>query len=184
MKKLILIALIATLCGGALIAQSSDDFTITVTVNYIDFSLRDAADAAPYPGWDLGNVNAGATVEMTTSATGDHIYVDNQSNVALDFAAYSTSAAPAACGYGTATAWSPGTSAGTDQYLLEMANGGVDTAPGTYTTIDGTAVGSADDFYSAIAGEGFHLYTQLGIPTVATDGCSHDIVVYVLAVAP
>lgn len=184
MRKLVLVGLFALIAATGLLAQSSDDFTITVTVNYIDFQLMEADSATGYGNWALGNLNAGGTAEMTTGGGGDHIYVQNHSNVALDFSAYSSSPAPAGCGYGTATAWSPGAAAGVDTYLLEMDKGEATTVPASYTTIDATDMGSADLFYSTLAGESYHLYTKFTAPTSATDGCEHTITVNVIAVAP
>ena len=179
MKKSIIVLLL--LIGTVVIAQESASFTITVTVNYVDFTLRNAADSAPYGTWGIGNLAAGSEAEMTVGTAGDHIFVDNQSNIALSFKAYSTSAAPTACGFGTATAWAPATTAGTDEYKLEMGKGAVSALPTAYATMDGGDEAGADLVYSTTAGEDFHLYAKLTAPTAVSDGCGHSITVYVLA---
>lgn len=184
MRNFLIIALFATMAVSVLFAQATDDFTITVTVNYIEFELRTADDSGDYSLWAIGNVNAGETAEMTTGAGGDHVYVSNSSNVPLDFSAYSTSPAPASCGFGTATAWTPAVAAGVDMYLLEIDKGEVGTVPPTYTTIDGNSIGTSDLFYSASAGESYHLYTKFTAPTSASDGCEHSITVNIVATTP
>jgi len=184
MRYIILLAIFAVVVTSGLFAQTTDDFTITVTVNYIEFQLKTADNTADYTTWPIGNVNEGETVEMTTGAGGDHIYVNNESNVALQFSAYSTSPAPGACGYGTATAWSPGAAAGVNIYRLEMDKGALTAVPGAYTTITATTLGGADDFYNTAAGESYHLYTKFTVPTTADDGCQHNITVYVVATTP
>ncbi|MCK5833683.1 hypothetical protein KAH81_08440 [bacterium] len=185
MKRIVL-AIFVILAVGALYAQESESFTITVTVNYIDFSLRNAADSAPYPNWPIDNVNAGATSEMTTTSVGTHILVDNESNVALDFETYSTSLAPTACGFGTPTAWVAGAASGVDTYLLEMGVGDVSTAPATgdYDIIDGASLPAADLVNSTVAGESWRLYSKLTAPLTASDGCEHTITVFVVATTP
>ena len=184
MKRAIALVILTLLIAGFAFAADTDDFTITVTVNYVDFSLKNAGNTADYNEWPIGNVNAGASSEMTTGTGGDHVYVNNGSNLLLDFKAYSTSAAPT-CAFGTPTAWSPADPAGTDTYKLELGKGGLDAVPTSYTTILGTDTGSSNLFYSTVsAGESYHLYAKLGVPTVASDGCEHEIVVYILGIVP
>jgi len=178
MKKMIALLLIV-ICFSVW-AADTDNFSITVTINYIDISLKESSShSTDYATWALDNVSAGAVSEMTS---GDHIWVDNQSNIDLDFYAYSESAAPAGCGYGTPTAWVP-TGPGANAYKLELAQGDA-TTPGTYTTIDGTDTGSADLFYNATAGETFDLYGKLSAPTTADDGCQHTVNVTITAIVP
>jgi hypothetical protein len=182
--KYLPIIIIILILGVAALAQES--FTITVTVNYIDFSLRKADDSAPYDSWEIGNLDADETTEMSVSTSGTHILVDNQSNVALDFDAYSTSATPTSCEFGTATAWSPDTASGADIYLLEMGKGTVSAVPDVadYHIMDGGDLAGSDNFYSAIAGDAFRLYSKLTAPTTVSDGCEHSITVYVVATTP
>ena len=175
---------LALLLATFIWAADTDNFTITVTVDFIDFTLKDAGNTTDYTNWPIGNVNAGSVHTQTTTSGGDHIYVNNLSNVALDFKAYSTSVAPGGCGYGTPTAWTPAASAGTNVYKLELGKGLVGTLPGAFTGITGTTSGTANTYYTTTAGESYHLYTQLTAPTVAADGCQHTITVYVMAVAP
>lgn len=176
MRKILAILLI--MAAGALFAQASENFSITVTVNFIDFALRDSADLVDYPGWAVGNMNAAATATMTRP---QQVFVKNQSNVALDFSAYSTSAAPAACGIGTSTAWTPGAAGGADIYRLELGIGTAGALPVTWNTFDGGSVGTADALYSAAADEDFRFYSRLTVPTTVSDGCQHEIVVYLVA---
>ncbi len=184
MRNVALIGLFAIFVAMGLFAQTTDDFTISVTVNFIDFQLMTADSSSAYTNWAIGNINAGGTAEMTTGGGGDHIYVDNNSNVALDFSAYSTSAAPGGCGFGTPTAWLPDVTAGVDTYLLEIDKGESGAVPPSYTTIDGVDIGSSDLFYTSSAGESYHLYTQFTAPTSASDGCEHSITVNIVATTP
>lgn len=180
-EKLIIVATLAMLMAVCFSADT-DNFTITVTVNFIDFDLRNAPNTADYTNWPLGNVNPGSVTEMTTGTGGSHIYVRNMSNIALDFKAYSITAAPSACGFGTPTAWTPGASAGTNIYKLEIDKGELGAVPAVYTTITGTTLGSANEFHTTAAGESYRLYTKFTAPTVASDGCQHTITVYIIAV--
>ncbi len=184
MKSAVILSLFAILAVSAAFAQVTDDFNITVTCNYIQFQLKEADNVANYITWPIGNVNEGETVEMTTGSGGDHVYVNNESNLALDFNAYSESPTPTACGYGTETAWGPAAAAGLDAYLLELGKGEEATVPVAYTTITATTIGGANNYYTTAAGESYHLYTQLTTPTTSTDGCQHDITVYIVAVTP
>jgi hypothetical protein len=184
MKRAMLIGLFAILVATASFAQVTDDFTITVTVNFIEFQLMTADSSGAYPGWAVGNMNEGETVVMTTGGGGDHIYVKNLSNVPLDFSAYSNSPAPAGCGYGTPTAWNPGAAAGTDIYLLELGKGAAGVVPATYTIIDGTNIVSSDLYYTTIAGESYHMYSRFTTPISASDGCPHNITVTIVAATP
>jgi len=183
-QHIIIIGLVIIFGAIAGFAESSDNFTITVTCNYIDFELKTADNSAEYTDWPVGNVNEGETVEMTTGAGGDHIYVENTSNVNLEFKAYSNSVAPGPCGYGTPVAWSPGGAAGLNTYYLRLGKGELGAVPGTYTDITGEDLGGAILYYSTIAGESYHLYTKLTAPNPADDGCSHTITVYIVAIAP
>ena len=79
--KYLPIVLIILILGGVALAQESESFTITVTVNYIDFSLRKADDSALFDLWEIGNLDADETAEMSVLSTGTHILVDNQSNI-------------------------------------------------------------------------------------------------------
>ncbi len=180
MKKTLMI-LFAMLAAGALYGQASESFSITVTVNFVDFALRDSADLVTYPGWAIGNLNAAATSTMSRT---QQVLVKNQSNIDLDFKAYSTSAAPAACGIGTPTAWTPGAASGADTYVLEMGVGTVGAPPVTYNIYDGTNPAGADLVFSADPEEDFRLYSKLTAPTTVSDGCAHEILVFVVATAP
>ncbi len=180
MKRLITIIL-AVLFIASIAGAVEDSFTITVTVEYIGINLRTADDGADYVNWPLGTVAAGAVNTMTTGSAGNHVLVKNGSNVALDFSAYSTTVAPASCGYGTATAWTAGTAAGADIYLLEGGKGTVSAEPGTYTTFPdmvtpGTVYAAAEP-----AGTDHHFYARFTTPTSVSDGCEHTITVFIVA---
>ncbi|HHS49508.1 MAG TPA: hypothetical protein ENN07_00105 [candidate division Zixibacteria bacterium] len=183
MKRFALL-LITILAIGTAFAQTTENFTITVTVNFIDFSLRTADDAGAYGTWAIGNMNAGATSTMTGTAGGSHVLVKNESNVALDFKAFSTSEPPPPCGFGFPTAWTAGSAAGTDVYLLEMGDGTLADPPATWTVVDGGGLGDADLIYEAGEGENFRLYSRFTAPNIASDGCEHQITVFIVATTP
>ena len=184
MKKALL-GLTILLLVSVVWAQESEDFDITVTVNYIEFSLKDAGDAGLYGIWGIGNLDPGETAEMTTTSSGNHIYVNNSSNVALNFKGYSESVLPT-CSFGTPTLWHPGLNAGINVYKLQLGKGAVSAVPvpSDYHVMDSELLSGADMIYSTIAGESFHLYAKLISPIEVYDGCEHRITVYIVAMTP
>ena len=189
MKKLCAIAVMVVL-AGALWAQASDNFHITVTVSVLGVSLYQDDGSTPYGTWDLGMMASGATAEMTyddPDNDGDnHIEAVNTGNTAENLVVYSEEPSPpSACGCGTPTAWTPGATAGADTYLLECGEGSESSLPGSYVTCDGTDLGSADQVVSSLAsGNTAHLFFKFTTPTSVSDGCQHDITVTVTAVSP
>ncbi|RKZ30725.1 hypothetical protein DRQ36_04470 [bacterium] len=173
MKKALLLVGVAALLLSALplLAADLDEMHITVTVEYIDITLRTADDGGDYGTWAIpGVVATGSQHTMTTGSGGDHILVKNNSSVALDFSAYSSDAG----------GWTAGAAAGNEVYLLEGGKGDVDNEPGTYTTLDDPDPG--DQYVAAEpANTDHHLYLQLTVPTVVADGAEHDITVTVKA---
>ena len=180
MKNLIMLML-AVIFAVSIGWAVENSFTITVTVEYLQVELRTADDAADYTTWALGTVSAGETNTMTTGSGGDHVLVKNGSNVSVDFSAYSTTAAPASCGYGSPTAWTAGTSAGVDTYLLEGGKGDLSTLPSSWTTFD-DASPTGDVYASGEPAEtDHHFYARFTAPTSVSDGCEHTITVYIVA---
>ena len=170
MKRLLLATLLLVLVSGLWAVE--DNFTITVSVEYIEINLRTADDSGDYGTWNIGGpVAAGSQHTMTTGSGGDHILVDNNSSVSLDFSAYSSDA----------TTWTPGVAAGNETYLLEGGKGDVDTEPGAYTTFDDTS--TPGDVYAAAepASTDHHFYARLTVPTIVADGNTHTITVNIVA---
>lgn len=179
MKKFLLTMLLFMLVCGVWAVE--DSFTITVAVEWLEINLLVADSSTNYTNWDLGTVAPGATNTMTTGTGGTHVLVDNFSNVSVDFSAYSTTVAPGACGYGTPVAWTPGSAAGADIYLLEGDDGTVSTEPTTYTTITATSAPGDQYLAGAPVGENHRFYARFTAPTSVSDGCTHTITVYIVA---
>ncbi len=177
MKKILTLLALAMVFVWA----AEDSFTITVSVEWIDFSLKTADGTADYTNWNIGMVAPGAVNTMTTGTGGNHILVDNNCNVSVDFSIYSVSAAPGACGRGTPTAWTPGAASGNNIYLLEGGKGAVGALPATWTTFDNTS--APGDVYAASEppATDHHLYFRFTAPTSVSDGCDHTVMVYVVA---
>lgn len=182
MKKMFVLTMMAVLISAGALLAVEDDFHITVTVDYLEMVLRGAGCSGDYGTWALDQLGTNTTATMTTGGSGDHICVDNGSNVTTDFSAWVTSAAPSACGYGTPTAWTAGGAPGADTYQLELGydDDGAD-LPLSWTTVT-AGVTSGDVFYSSVGGgTNFHLFAQLTTPTSVSDGCPHDIHVRIVA---
>ena len=181
---------VAVALVGALWAQTSDQFHITVTVTVLGVSLYQDDGTTPYGTWALGMMAAGGTAQMNYDSpdanSDDHVEAVNTGNAAENLVVYSNEpSAPAACGVGTPTAWTPGAAAGADQYLLECGEGSESSLPASYIVCDGTDAGSADQVVSSLsAGSTAHLFFRFTTPTSVSDGCQHDITVTVAAVSP
>ncbi|MFP4459128.1 MAG: hypothetical protein ACLFSQ_06045 [Candidatus Zixiibacteriota bacterium] len=178
MKKLSLIFIVMILVSG-LFAADTDNFDIVVTCSYLDVSLMQSSDhGTSFDTWNLGVLAPGAGAEEMTGA--DHIWVSNGSNTSVDFSAYVDSPAPSSCGYGTATAWTPSPSAGTDQFHLELGIGTASETPTSYTTI--TSLSAPGETYLTDAGAGIdhELYARFTVPTATSDGCEHTLNVSVM----
>lgn len=170
MKRLLLAALLLALVGGLWAVE--DNFTITVSVEYLEINLRTADDSGDYGVWDIGGpVAAGSQHTMTIGSGGDHVLVDNNCNTVMDFSAYSSDA----------TTWAPGLAAGDEVYLLEGGKGDVGAEPGAYTTFDDAS--SPGDVYAAgePAFTNHHFYARLTVPTIVADGNTHTITVAIVA---
>ncbi len=178
MRSVLLLAVLFALWG--IVGAVEDSFTITVTVEWLDISLRTADDAGDYTNWDLGTVPAGTVDSMTTGSGGNHILVKNNCNVTVDFSAYSTTTVPS-CSYGTPTAWTPGTSPGLDTYLLEGGKGDLSTYPTSWTTIDATSAPGNVYASGETPGNDHRFYAKFSTPTSVSDGCQHTITVYIVA---
>ena len=178
MKKSIVFIIIGILAVSSVFSADSDNFDIVVTCSYLDISLMQSWDhGTPYGTWNLGILAPGAApVAMTTA---EHIWVSNGSNTPLDFSAYVESPVPAPCGFGTPTAWTPGVTADTDQFRLELGVGAPDAEPLSYTDITATTAPGNEYLSGADAGVSHDLYTRFTVPTATTDGCEHTLTVTV-----
>lgn len=176
------LAVLLLLCS-VVYAADNDAFTITVQVQYMDVTLRNADETGDYTTWPLGLRAEGEVITQTTGSSGDHIFVDNNCNCEVDFSAYQATTTPAPCGYGTPTLWTAGTTAGADIFKLELGKGTQDAEPATADWQTITASSSPGDVYlsDVPAGEDHHLYTRFTVPTSVSDGCVHQIDVTVVA---
>ena len=161
-----------------LFAADNDYFTITVTVQFLDVSLmQSASHSADYTNWAIGAVAAGAT---STQTTGDHIWVNNNSNIVVSFNAWSYDTTTLSCAYGTPTNWTPAAAPGTNQYQLELGKGGASALPSSWSTIIATT-NPGNTYYTASASDEDHdLYARFTTPSASSDGCQHKITVEIL----
>jgi hypothetical protein len=176
MKRVTLLLMLGILLSSLAFAANTDNFDIVVTCSYLDVSLRQSGDhGTDYTQWNLGTMAPGAAAEEMSTAS--HIWVENGSNTTVDFSAFVESPTPAPCGYGTATAWTPGATAGTDQFVLDLGVGTDSATPSSYTNITATTLPGDDYLTSASAGTGHDLYASLQVPSSTTDGCQHTLTV-------
>ena len=158
-----------------------DNFTITVSVEWMSISLLKADSTVDYTNWDLGAVSAGNVSTMTTGAAGSHVLVDNNCNNPVDFSAYSTTVVPGACGYGTPTIWTPGAAAGNNIYRLEGGKSTVGALPGAWTNITSAVTPGNSYAPGEPAATNHRFYARFTAPTSVADGCTHTITVYIVA---
>ena len=179
MRGFFLTILIGLLVFSA-IAADTDQFDIVVQCHFLDISLKESAShTTDFTEWDMGMVAAGSGIDIMPVP--DHIWVDNGYNVNINVSAYLSSPTPSACGYGTATPWTPGSSAGADQFMLDLGIGDASTQPSVWTNI--TSTSTPGDIYETVipAGDDHDLYARFQVPTTVSDGCPHTITVYIVA---
>ena len=82
-RKARIAAAILLILPAISLAQSGEPFSISVTLNYIDFELWDIHDAG-YPGWWVGELEPGDTAGMSSA---EAVHLVNRSNIAVDIAA-------------------------------------------------------------------------------------------------
>jgi len=179
MKKLLVAIVFLTIATGVF-AQVTRNFTITVSVQYIDIQLRTADSTAAYANWNIGSVAAASTQTQTTTTAGTHVFVVNNSNAALNFSAYVANSTTD-LGYGTVMNWAAGAAAAANVYKLDLGKGSVGSVPTAWQTITATAAPGNTYLTAEPAGTDHRLYARLGIPTSSSDGNQHNITVYVVA---
>ena len=181
MKKVLVLVLGAlALWVGLAAAANTDAFTITVTVKWMDVTLKlSEAHGTDYTNWAVGAVDAGVMQTMPSSAIG-HIWANNGSNIPINLQASVASVAPGACGFGVPTAWTAAGAAGTDIYKLEVATGTATTPTGTWTTVLAAPTTYTASTVAIAGGQDF--FYRLTPPTATTDGCQHTLTVTIYAI--
>jgi hypothetical protein len=174
-KWLVTVLVLCYLGAGSAVAATSDTFQITVTCNFISINLRDNGDTTDYTTWAIGQQATSAAVTM---AQADGILVDNTSNVATNLSAWIST---------PATNWAAASSAGADEYKLELKSFDAteatpDLSSGT-TTITATS-STGDVFKSSLdATTDQWVYGKFTVPTSTTSGAQQTITVTILASA-
>ena len=183
MRRVFGVLAVFLLLSSVVYAADHDAFTITVQVQYMDVTLRNADETGDYTTWPLDMRAEGEVITQTTGSGGDHIFVDNNCNCVVDFSGYQVTTTPAPCGYGTPTLWTAGTSAGDNIFKLELGKGTQDAEPAAADWQTITASASPGDVYlsDVAVGEDHHLYTRFTVPTSVSDGCVHQIDVTIVA---
>jgi len=158
-------------------AATTDTFTITVTISYLEIALRNIADAADFTTWDLATK---AVNTVTTMADADGILVKVGNSSAYKLTGEIT----------TGCDWTAGASDTTsaDTYLLAMQGASAATCPGDMT-VAGAATAmieaSATDIANATgaAATNSWLYCSHKTPLTTTFGTLQTITVTITIVA-
>ena len=174
MKKFLvcLFVLGLTLAGFAGIAQAADTdtFNITVTCHFLSITLKTYDGSADYTSWDVGSKGTNTLAAMTPA---QGIMVSNECNVATNLSAYVS---------GGTTTWSPGMSAGTNIYKLELEDFDTAQDPITFTgnivTITETSADGDDIKTNLTDNDDEWVYGRFTTPTDdESDGAAQQITV-------
>jgi hypothetical protein len=159
-------------------SATSDNFQITVSCQFMDVTLRQSAShVTDYTTWALGVKAAGAGPD--TMPVANHIWVENKSNLPVDFSAFVESPLPS-CSYGTPTAWTPGVIPGVDVFQLDLGVGTAASYPASFTNILATTAPGNTYLTAAPAGESHDLYGRFRVPSSSSDGCGHTLTVTIV----
>lgn len=178
MRKYLVLGLV--LVGFALAQSASDNFNITVTVEYFEIILLKADSSTDYSTWALGVMATSDSATMTTGSSGTHILVDNNCSGTVDFSIYVNNPAPSPCGIGTPTAWTAGAAPGANTYWLRANDSNISSVPSSWVTITATSA-PGDVYLSGVSSGNHRLYCRFKPPSSVSDGCQHTINVYVVA---
>lgn len=175
------LTLMVMVLAGLLFAQSAtDNFNITVTVEFFEVILWKADSTTDYTTWPLGVMAVSDSATMTTGSTGNHVLVDNNCNTTVNFSIYVNNPAPPSCGIGTPTTWTAGAAPGANTYWLRANDSDISNVPATWVTITATSA-PGDVYLSGVASGNHRLYCRFKPPSSVSDGCQHTIQVYVVA---
>ena len=174
LSMIMVLAILATAgFAGTAQAGTSDTFDITITVNYLEMSLKDRA-GLDYSAWAIGQVSTSSANVMASNAgaEGDEgIMVDNGSNVAVDVECYVSN---------TGGTWVLGGAIGDDQFKVEAKSFDAwqaGTAPDMTDAVTITQTGSpGNDLAASVpVNTDKYLYYRFTAPVTTTSGAEQTI---------
>jgi len=177
MKKLLctllILGMVSWLWVNTAQADTTDTFNITVTCNFISINLKNYINSGDYTTWALGQKAENTPTTMTEI---EGILVDNTSNVSTDLSAWVSA---------QASGWTNESSAGADQYKLEMkcfdaSQSSPNLSSGTFT-ITSTGTPGNDIKTSLAATTDQWAYAKFTTPTSTTTGSEKTITVTILS---
>jgi hypothetical protein len=162
--------------GNSLMAapQLSDSFTITVTVQYLNVTLRNEADDADFTAWDLGTLKALDTAYAMGATQG--VRVKYSTNVSIDIETLVSAEGN----------WTVGGAVGVDTFKLEAD---ISDTPSEFVASDLVLTDAAQAIAADVAAgnESKYIYYQLTTPndvSVVPDKCTSGNIVVTIAVTP
>jgi len=180
--RVFICGLMAVMLVCAAWAADNDDFNITVTVSFLDISLKQSA--VPANDFDVWALGSQALEQETEMGAGDHILVLNGCNVPIDLKVWSKEDAAPACAFGVPTAWGPTMAVGADDFysiwctdvfpcVFDLTNvcPGNDLPGATTITTAPVAIGIDPE-----------IYFKFQVPSGVSDGCEHTVHVRVVAI--
>ncbi len=152
-------------------AATTDTFTITVTVNFLEMNLRNTADDADYTTWAIPQMALAASGPMG-NASGVHVDLGT-TNTVVDIKTHVSE---------QGVAWTLNATPGTNIYSLIVSGTTTDTAPDWTPSISvtGTTLAIVEDASPATSN---YLYYKFYSPLSVETGAGQTITVTVSIVA-